>query len=236
MNGNLSRRKLRGGDGNTVSPGIDKMMSDNVYWRGWSEGQLAAYHQNQGSSNHCAKYAAATALNMLFGIVLTGDDLVDWVESRPLKGTGKFTIFGNHNGSLVYQTANLVRELGRQAGLPIRVMGQIGRVSGLLESLRDDNVLPLVTLTYLMGEEPVIARGENIANSLAPSGWIGGHIMILGAFDPSHRNKDNISTPWGFLSSWGASDHLYWMTEEDFRRTWGRLSLLNTVKIARTDT
>ena len=211
------------------------MMTDNVYWRGWSEKQLAAYQQNQGTSNHCAKYAVSSALNMLFGIVLTGDDLVDWVESRPLKGTGRYTIFGNHNGSLVFQTANLVRELGRQAGLPIRVNSQIGRESDLLASLSDDNVLTLVTLTYLKGQEPIIARGENTTNSLATGGWIGGHIMILAAFDPSHRNKDNTLTPWGFSSSWGPTDHLYWMTEEDFRRSWGHLSILKAVIITRTD-
>ena len=108
-----------------------------LYWRGWSEEQLAAYQQDQGSSNHCAKYAAASGLNMLFGIVLTGDDLTDWVESRPLKGTGRYTIFGNHNGSLVYQTANLVRELGRQAGLPILVKCQVGQAPALLEALTD---------------------------------------------------------------------------------------------------
>jgi hypothetical protein len=212
------------------------MMSEKLFWRGWNEEELAAYQQNQGSSNHCAKYAAASALNLLFGIVLSGDDLVDWVESRPLKGTGKYTIFGNNNGSLVYQTANLVRELGRQAGLPIQVTNQIGRVSDLQETLKKENALCLVTLTYLKGEEPVIARGENTSNSLAVGGWIGGHIMILAAYNPIHKNRENISTPWGFLSSWGAIDQLYWMTDQDFRRCWGRLSIFKTVVITRTDT
>jgi len=212
------------------------MTSNKIhYWRSWSEEQLAAYQGNQGSSNHCAKYAAASGLNMLFGIVLTGDDLVDWVEVRPLKGTGRYSIFGNHNGSLVVQTANLVRELGRQAGLPIQVHSRRWRVSDLLEALQNDSLLTLVTLTYFKEEEPVIARGENTTTSLASAGWIGGHILIPAAYDSSHHNKAGRPTPWGFLSSWGSVDQLYWMTEEEFDRSWGRLSLFNTVVITCTD-
>jgi hypothetical protein len=206
-----------------------------LYWRDWSEVQLAAYQGNQGSSNHCAKYAAASSLNMLFGVVLTGDDLVEWVESRPLKGTGRYTILGNQYGSLVLQTANLARELGQQAGLPIRVHSRIWRVSDLLEALKNDSLLTLVTLTYFKDNEPVIARGENTASSLAPAGWVGGHILIPAAYDPGHHNKDGQSTPWGFLSSWGSVEQLYWMTEKEFDRSWGYLSVFNTVVITRTD-
>ncbi len=211
------------------------MNAETIYWRRWGEAQLAAYQGNQGASNHCAKYAAASGLNMLFGIVLTGDDLVDWVGSRPLKGTGKYTIFGNHNGSLVFQTASLVRELGRQAGLPIQVRCRRYSISDLIENLRNDNVITLATLTYFKGDEPVIAKGMNISSSLAQAGWIGGHIMIPAVFDPGHHNLDGVSTPWGFLSSWGATDQLYWMTERDFRNSWGQFSLYNTVTIFRTD-
>jgi hypothetical protein len=212
------------------------MMTDSTcYWRGWSEDQLAAYQGNQGFSNHCAKYAAASGLNMLFGIVLTGDDLVDWLERRPFKGTGVYTIFGNNHGSMVYQTANLVRALGRQAGLPIQVKSRICQVSDLLETLQDDHVLSLITLTYFRDQEPIIAKGENTTSALKSAGWIGGHIMIPAAYDPAHFNTDGQKTPWGFLSSWGAVDQLYWMTDEDFDRSWGRLSLLNTITITRTD-
>ncbi|HDD55684.1 MAG TPA: hypothetical protein ENG59_05540 [Chloroflexi bacterium] len=223
------------GPGKSFTGAHHTMSEIPLFWRSWSEEQLAAYQQDQGTSNHCAKYAAASALNILFGIVLTGADLTDWVESRPLKGTGRYTIFGNHNGSLVFQTANLVRELGRQAGLPILVKSKIGQVPDLLEGLADENSLALVTLTYFKEKEPVIARGENTSTSLAPDGWIGGHVLIPVAFDPGHHNQAGLSTPWGFLSSWGSTKHIYWMTDEDFRRSWGRLSLFNMVTITRTD-
>ena len=224
------------GPGKTITGAYNTMSEIPLYWRGWSEEQLAAYQQDQGSSNHCAKYAAASGLNMLFGIVLTGEDLTDWVESRPLKGTGRYTIFGNHNGSLVYQTANLVRELGRQAGLPILVKSHVRHAPALLKALTDDNCTVLVTLTYFKDKEPVIARGGNISSSLAPAGWIGGHVMIAAAYDTGHHNQDGLNTPWGFLSSWGLKNQIYWMTEKDFLGSWGRLSIFNMVTITRTDT
>lgn len=211
------------------------MVSDrSICWRGWSEEQLAAYQSDQGSTNHCAKHAAASGLNMLFGLVLSGDDLIEWVGSRPFKGTGRYTVLGNHNGSLVYQTANLVRELGRQVGLPITVKSQNCRKPALLEILQSPDKLALVTVTYLKGKEPIIARGKNSSTSLAPAGWIGGHIMIPAAYDPEHHNQKGLCTPWGFLSSWGSTDQIYWMTEEDFTRSWGQLSIYNTVLITRT--
>lgn len=211
------------------------MFSDNsICWRGWSEEQLAAYQSDQGPTNHCAKHAAASVLNMLFGLVLSADDLIHWVGSRPFKGTGRYTILGNHNGSLVYQTANLVRELGRQVGLPITVKSRNLRKSALLEILQSQDKLALVTLTYLKGKEPLIARGTNTSSSLAPVSWAGGHILIPAAYDPGHIDQKGLRTPWGFLSSWGAKDQIYWMTEDDFLRCWGKLSIYNTVLITRT--
>ena len=63
---------------------------------------------------------------------------------------------------------------------------------------------------------------------------VGGHLMILGAYEPQHNNTEGLSSPWGFLSSWAGKEHLYWMSESDFQRSWGRLSLFNMVTIKRT--
>ncbi len=205
-----------------------------VYWRGWTEGQLAGYQQDQGSTNHCAKYAAASALNMLYGTALLGNTLASWVENRPLKGTARYTIFGNHNGSLVYQTANLVRKLGHLQDLAPGVRCYRGTALSIQEMLKNGNSLNLVSVTYLQGKEPLITRGENTTSSLGPARLVGGHLMILGAYDQGHKNRAGASTPWGFISSWGNQEQLYWMTEEDFFRTWGRLSFFNMVTVRRT--
>ena len=209
-------------------------MSDSTfYWHGWLESQLAAYQQDQGNTNHCAKYASATAINLLLGTSLTGDSLVNWLNNRFLRGTVRYTIFGNHNGSLVFQTANQIRKLGRAHNLNLLVKSKIAKIPDLLDSLKAEGKITLVSVTYFKGEEPAIARGNNINSSLASARWIGGHVMILGAYDPGHHNQSGNCTPWGFLSSWAGKDQLYWMTDEDFKRSWGRLSIYNIVEVSR---
>ena len=210
-------------------------MSDNtVYWRSWTENQLASYQQNQGRTNHCAKYAAAAALNMLFGTSLLGDSLVSWVNDRLFKGTLRYSIFGNNHGSFVFQTANLIRRLGHLNGLTPDVKTRTRSLQTLKELLLDGNSLSVVSVTYFQGQEPVIAHGRNIDTSLVAARGVGGHLMILAAFDPGHKNLGNTPTPWGFVSSWPGKDHLYWMTDDDFSQSWGRLSLYNLVTITRT--
>ena len=217
-----------------MARGDPTVMSDiTIYWRGWTEKQLAFYQQNQGSTNHCGKYAAASALNLLYGTSLAGDSLVNWVNERPLKGTPLYTIFGNNNGSFVFQAANLIRKLGQLNGLVPEVRSRRGRFQTLKENLLQGNSLSMVSVTYFQNNEPIIALGKNTSSSLGVTRVVGGHLMILGAYDPQHRNSEGFPAPWGFLSSWPSKDHLYWMSENDFQRSWGRLSLFNMVSVTR---
>ena len=209
------------------------MSGNTVYWRSWSEGHLARFQQDQGASNHCAKYAAASSLNMLFGTVLSGDNLVDWLDTRFLRGTGIYTILGNHNGSLVFQTANLIRKLAYHNGIQPSIRCGFGTHQDIRERLRNNNLLTIVTLTYFQGAEPVIAAGTKTTSSLGSSPLIGGHVMILAAYDPDHSNTSGETTPWGFISSWSNQEEIYWMTDQDFRRTWGKLSFYNMVTVQR---
>jgi hypothetical protein len=204
-----------------------------IYWRGWTENQLASFQQAQGNTNHCAKYAAATALNMLYGTNISGQSLVDWMQNRFLQGTMQFTIWGNNHGSLVFQTANIIRQSGRQNQLEPQVQSRIFNREKIIDILKDNNSLALVTLTYFLDREPIISQGRKTSSALGNKSWIGGHVMILGAFDPGHFNEAGLPTPWGFLSSWPGKEYLYWMTEEDFLRSWGMLSLFNTVTVKR---
>jgi len=202
-----------------------------TYWRGWTESQLAAYQQDQGSTNHCAKFAAASALNLLYGASLDGNSLVKWLSDRFFKGTLRYTIFGNNNGSFIFQTTNLVRRLGQQNGLFPIVQSRIGKTDTLKDIIKDGSSLAIVSVTYLQDQEPVIAYGEKTTTALGNARWVGGHVMILAAYDPGHRNEEGTLSPWGFLSSWPGKDHLYWMTEDDFQKSWGKLSLYNMVTI-----
>lgn len=209
------------------------MPNITMYWRGWNESNLAAFQQDQGNSNHCAKFASASAVNLLTGSAIDGNSLVAWLENRLLQGSARYTIFGNDNGSLVFQTANQLRRTGSFAGIDLDIRIKRGKVPDLLDELKDGESVCLVTLTYFQGEEPLIAKGQNTANALAPARWIGGHIMILAAYDAKHQNRVGLPTPWGFLSSWGCTDELYWMADMDFQRTWGRLSFFNMITARR---
>lgn len=202
-----------------------------TYWRGWEEGKLAAHQQDQGSSNHCAKYASATAVNLLLGSSFDGGSLVSWLDERPLKGSVRYTIFGNHNGSLIFQTANLVKRLGLMNGINFEVHIKRGKVPDLLNSLNDGGTVCIISVTYFKGEEPPIFKGHNNTSALGSAHWVGGHIMILSAYDPNHHNQAGLCTPWGFLSSWASQDQMYWMSDADFQRTWGRLSIFNMVTV-----
>ena len=209
------------------------MSNLTIYWRGWQETRLAGYQQDQGSTNHCAKYASASAVNLLSGSSISGDSLVTQLENQFLRGSSRYTIIGNHNGSLVFQTANQLRLLGLLNGIKLDVRIKRGKVLDLLDILKDGGTICLISVTYFKGEKPLIARGNNTASALASARWVGGHIMVLGVYDPGHHNPDGICTPWGFLSSWASKDQLYWMTDEDFRRTWGRLSFFNLITVRR---
>ncbi len=207
------------------------MSEQVVYWRGWEEADLASYQQDQGSTNHCAKYAAATAANLLLGTSYNGNSLVSWLDDRLLKGSIRYTVFGNHNGSLIFQTANLVKLLGNLNGINFKVRVKRGKVQDLIDTLKDGGAVNLVSVTYFKGEEPKISRGHSNSSALAAARWVSGHIMLLSAYDSRHRNQAGTSTPWGFQSSWASKDQLYWMRDEDFRRTWGRLSIFNMVTV-----
>jgi hypothetical protein len=209
------------------------MSNVTIYWRGWGEKQLAGFQQNQGDSNHCGKYAAASALNMLYGTSIPGHSLVDWLDKRPLKGTGWYTILGNNNGSFIFQTANIIRKLGHLHGLAPEVRIQRGTIQTLKDALAQGNKLIVASVTYFQGKEPIIAYGHNTGSTLSAARWVGGHLMILAAYDPQHQNTESLATPWGFVSSWSGKDHLYWMTEDDFSNSWGKLSIFNMVTITR---
>ena len=209
------------------------MTGTTIYWRGWTENQLASYQQDQGNTNHCAKFAAASALNMLLGTSISGQTIIDWLSNRFLRGTLRYTILGNNYGSLVFQTANLIRQFSRMNGLDSIVRSRRYKREKVKNILKDNNTLVLVTVTYFQGREPIIAQGRKTTTALGNTSWVGGHVMILGAYDPGHENDAGLPTPWGFLSSWPGKDYLHWMTEEDFVRSWGRLSIFNAVSVTR---
>ena len=83
-----------------------------------------------------------------------------------------------------------------------------------------DKVASLVTIYWWFGKSPAIYYKDQPTNYNRPEG-ASGHTMLFAAYDPEHKSGD-ISTPWGFINSWvDEGSGLFWMSDQDFRRTWG---------------
>lgn len=201
------------------------------YWRGWDENQLADYQQNQGQTNHCAKYAAAAALNMLYGTSIQGGEIVAWLETRFLDGTPRYTVFGNTFGSLVVQTAEIVRAAAALFNLSPQVSISRGSREDLLTTLDHRNQVEIISITYLNHNVPRISYGTRLKRTIKKPNIFGGHIMVLGAYDPTHLDEMDQPIPWGFISSWSGHEYLYWMPEQDFLHSWGRYSPFRRVTV-----
>lgn len=207
------------------------MSTQALYWRSWDENQLAGFQQNQGQTNHCAKYAAAAALNILFDISIQGEDIVDWLETHFLDGTPRYTILGNTFGSLVVQTAEIVRAAASMYNLSPEVSISRGSRDDLLTTLEYDDRVDIISITYLKHNVPRISYGTSLRQIIKKPKVFGGHMMVLGAYDPTHLDEMDQPTPWGFISSWSGAEYLYWMPEEDFLRSWGRYSPFRRVTV-----
>ncbi len=207
------------------------MNTQAFYWRGWDENQLADYQQNQGQTNHCAKYAAAAALNLLYGTSIQGGEIVAWLENRFLDGTPRFTILGNTFGSLVVQTSEIVRAAAALFNLSPKVSISRGSRDDLLTTLEYNDQVDIISITYLKHNVPRISYGTSLRRIIKKPKVFGGHMMVLGAYDPTHLDEMGQPTPWGFISSWSGDEYLYWMPEEDFLRSWGRYSPFRRVTV-----
>jgi len=207
------------------------MNDQAIYCQGWSENQLAGYQQNQGQTNHCAKYAAATALNLLYGTSIQGREIVAWLETRFLDGTPRYTVLGNTFGSLVVQTAEIVRAAAARFNLSPEVTISRGGRDDLLETLEYKDQVDIISITYLKHNVPRISYSTKLKRIIKKPKVFGGHIMVLGAFDSGHLDEMDQPTPWGFLSSWSGNEYLYWMPEEDFLHSWGRYSPFRRVTL-----
>jgi hypothetical protein len=95
---------------------------------------------------------------------------------------------------------------------------QLLSTAALLQLLKEAQKVVLVTLTWLPGKAPSIYHGISSANSNA-SRKAGGHIMLLAAYDPAHKNGA-LATPWGFINSLAdGSAELFWMEDQSFRKS-----------------
>jgi WXG100 family type VII secretion target len=193
-------------------------LPSTIYEEGYSITDLAGFQENQGMTNNCGEYAAAAALDMLFGgNRFTGADLTTFADAStnllPWAGRRMF-----QNGpTMPPQQANLINEYATANNLPVEATATTTDREGLIRMLETPDQTLMVTISYGNDWQPTLTSNGVNQVPLPPGALpYSGHVMVLAAYE------DNGGNPrWGFVNSWvdGGSD-IYWMTDADFQRAW----------------
>ena len=182
-----------------------------------SEAELAALQVKQ-VGNTCSFHAIAAALQLLLDYEINPDEISN--EVNDLWWRGRFMRVAPDWAVTPRMQVRIVRYLAKKEKLPITAFYSHGKVETLPVVLSDQDSVPLITLLWIWRKAPAIYFGNTTHNHNKTS-KMGGHTMILAAFDPDHRADDEFSTPWGFINPWMANtEQLFWMRDEDFRRSW----------------
>jgi hypothetical protein len=187
--------------------------------KGMSEAQLAAFQVSQ-QGNTCSFHAISTAVNLLLGEYIDPDQLSE--EINHLWWQGRFMRVAPDWAVTPRMQVRIVRHLAKTRGFPLTAMYVRSNSEELQKVLLDplDECIPIVTLLWLWGQAPPIYYG-NSNHNFHKTRSAGAHSMIIAAHDPDHWTEDGLQTPWGFINPWMTHpDHLFWMTDEDFRDAW----------------
>jgi WXG100 family type VII secretion target len=202
----------------TAPPTSGPPLPTAVYEEGYSISDLAGFQENQGMTNNCGEYAAAAALDMLFGgNRFTGTDLTAFADAStnllPWLGRRMF-----QNGpTMPPQQANLINDYAAANHLPVEATATTIDREGLIRMLETPDQTLMVTISYGNDWQPTLTS-NGVSQVPLPPGALpySGHVMVLAAYEENGGNPR-----WGFVNSWvdGGSD-IYWMTDADFQRAW----------------
>lgn len=204
----------------TPPPPTAPPVPPTIYEEGYSIADLAGFQEDQGSTNNCGEYAAAAALDMLFGgNQFTGTDLTTFADAS----TNLLPWFGRRmfpNGpTMPPQQANLINDYAAANNLPVHATATTTDRAGLLQMLQQPDQTLMITISYGNDWQPTLTSdGGNY--SPAPPGILpyNGHVMVLAAYEENGGNPR-----WGFVNSWAdgaTSTDVFWMNDADFQRAW----------------
>lgn len=182
-----------------------------------SELDLAGYQTRQ-VGNTCSFHVICTSIHLLLNHTI--DPMALSEEVNRLWWRGRMMRVAPDWAVTPRMQVRIVRHLARTRGLPINATYQHGNPETLPELLSDITSVPIITLIWRWRQAPPIYLGSSTKNyNLTRSA--GGHSMLLSAYDPDHTAESQFPTPWGFINPWlDNTAHLFWMTDEDFRRAW----------------
>lgn len=187
-------------------------------YRAMTEAELARY-QTQQIGNDCTLHAISAALQILCGVHLEPADLI--AESNRLWWRGRiFRVFPNWAATPRMQ-ARFVNYLAEKHHLPVKAKFLHLNPEELRDLADDHDTLALVTVYWLRKQAPPIYYAKRPQNYNETT-KAGGHTMLFAAYDTLHQNGPGRHTPWGFINSWvQGGSALFWMTDHDFRKSWG---------------
>jgi hypothetical protein len=182
-----------------------------------TEAELAGYQTNQ-VGNTCSFHVIAASLRILLNYDIDPAALSDeinrlWWRARFMRVFPDWAVTPR-------MQVRIVRYLAQTRGLPVDAKYYRGDPETLPEMLVDLTQVPIITLIWLPHKAPPIYLGGTTINFNGTQS-MGGHSMLLAAYDPNHSTGDQFATPWGFINPWKAdASTLFWMQDEDFRRSW----------------
>lgn len=182
------------------------------------ESQLARFQSLQ-TGNDCTIHAISAAIEILCDLHLDPAALIEEVNRLWWRGRF-FRVFPDWAVTPGMQ-ARLVNYLAKKHQLPIHAKKLHTDPDALLATSENPNKLALVTIYWLHKNIPAIYYAKSAKNYNTDKG-AGGHTMLFAAYDPLHQNGPGRHTPWGFINSWvQGGTALFWMTDSDFRASWG---------------
>ena len=188
-----------------------------IYFLYHSESDLAAY-QNVQIGNTCTFHAITSALRLLIGFHLDPQELSDeidhlWRQFKPMRVYPGWAVTPRQQKKII----DYVKE---KYSLPIKAEFTHASPNMLFDNLILPSTASIITLLWGYNRAPSIYYGtsdHNYNSGRSPAG----HTMLLAAFDPNHTLSNGTPAPWGLINSWvDNGTHLFWMQDDEFRRSW----------------
>lgn len=189
----------------------------NTYLHMKTEPELAALQKLQ-VGNSCSFHAISAAIKLLVDVQLDPHLLAEeidylWWRFKPMRTYPGWAVTPR-------QQKRIVNYLADSRALPLSAGFEHASVERLWEVLNYAHAVPLITLLWTKNHVPGIYLGSSPINYNS-NNQTNAHTMLLAAFDPTHITYGIGETPWGFVNSWrNGGEQLFWMQDEDFRRTW----------------
>jgi hypothetical protein len=190
---------------------------------------LAGYQQSQGSSNNCVLHTIATVLNLQFGSQFDGGKLAKQFDAQWMRRPFRYRTFPGW-ATTPAQAQRIIHTMARQQTFSVRTRLIQPGDAYLQDILRySKNTYPIITMLWITRPPTLITRQGHGDVRIQAAAKLGGHTMLLAAYDPARVDQAGLPHPWGFINSWSAGNNqdLYWMDQA----TWHRMIKLKTLLV-----